>query len=425
MAFCFARRIRPLLEATEADVLLLPPGHMLAHDFCERHYTLPASTVSRAAAPQELDRILSEAVRIRVPPNLPVAALFSGGIDSTLVTHYARRFYPGIPGYIAVGHNAPDYIYAKRYADETGFDLREVSVEAHCARTLSLIGTVVDAVEAFEPAVIRPSLHTYLVSQRIHQDGFRVALCGEGADELFAGYSPLEYAFTQPNGLGRHVQRQCLSMMHRANLQRVDRCSMQFQLEIREPFLDQSVVGYATELDKSALVKQTGDAPVGKAPLRALYDLYPSELPTFIRDRQKILFHEGARGDVEGSGWLDLFEAALSDADFHDGQREFADFGIATKEELYYIRILAAEMDVKRIPHLRDRLRLDMPRVASHRFLHMPSASNRGVLDMPSSSEPARPARIRGKRTLRNPVRQRSQNSKSLPRPMSMSKITS
>ena len=57
-------------------------------------------------------------------------------------------------------------------------------------------------------------------------------------------------------------------------------------------------------------------------------------------------------------------KAALSDADLHDGQREFADFAIATKEELFYMRILAAKMDVYRIPHLRGRLRLDMPRAA-------------------------------------------------------------
>jgi asparagine synthase (glutamine-hydrolysing) len=139
---------------------------------------------------------------------------------------------------------------------------------------------------------------------------------------------------------------------------------MQFQLEIREPFLDQTVVGYASELDKSALVKQAGDAPIGKAPLRALYDLYPSELPTCIRDRQKMLFHEGVDGDVEGSGWLDLFEEALSDADLQDGQHEFANFEIATKEELFYMQTLAAKMDVNRIPHLRGRLRLDMPRAA-------------------------------------------------------------
>ena len=139
---------------------------------------------------------------------------------------------------------------------------------------------------------------------------------------------------------------------------------MQFQLEIREPFLDQAVVGYASELDESALLKRSGEVQVGKAPLRELYDLYPAELPTCIRDRQKMLFHEGAGGEFEGSGWLDLFEAALSDADLHDGQREFSDFSVATKEELFYLRILAAKMDVKRIPHLRGRLRLDMPRAA-------------------------------------------------------------
>ncbi len=299
-----------------------------------------------------------------MPSNLPIAVLFSGGLDSTLLAHYARRSFPAMPGYIAIGCNAPDHVFAKRYAEATGLDLREVTVEAHGARTLSLIETVVDAVETFEPAVIRPSLYTYLLSQRIHQDGFRVALCGEGADELFAGYSPLEHAFMQPNGMGRYIQNQCLGMMHRANLQRVDRCSMRFQLEIREPFLDQSVVGYARELDKSALLKRTGNAPIGKAPLRALYDLYSSELPTLIRDRPKMLFHEGADGDVEKSGWLDLFEAALSDADLHDGQREFADFGIGNKEELFFMRALADKMNVNRIPHLRGRLRLDMPRAA-------------------------------------------------------------
>ena len=34
-----------------------------------------------------------------------------------------------MPGYVAVGFDAPDHVYAKRYADQTGLDLREVSVE--------------------------------------------------------------------------------------------------------------------------------------------------------------------------------------------------------------------------------------------------------------------------------------------------------
>jgi asparagine synthase (glutamine-hydrolysing) len=363
--FLFCSEIRPLLDVTEGeDILLLPPGYMLTRTSCGRHYDPPPAKAANQSSPEALDSILAEAVRIRVPTDLPVAALFSGGIDSTLIVHYARRFCPTLPGYIAAGTNSPDRHFAMRYAEDTGFELRHVCVEPHGANTLSLVEAVVDTVETFEPAVIRPSLHTYLLSERIHQDGFRVALCGEGADELFAGYSPLENAFMRSSGEGHYVQQQCLDMMHRANLQRVDRCSMQFQLEIREPFLDQTVVSYARELDKSALLKQAGGNPVGKAPLRALYDLYPSELPACIRDRQKMLFNEGAGGDVGESGWLDLFETALSDKDFQDGRREFSDFAIATKEELFYIRSLARKMDVKRIPHLRGRLRLDMPRAA-------------------------------------------------------------
>ena len=54
----------------------------------------------------------------------------------------------------------------------------------------------------------------------------------------------------------------------------------------------------------------------------------------------------------------------ISDRDFHDGRREFANFAVATKTELFYVRALGAKMDLSRVPHLRGRLRLEMPRAA-------------------------------------------------------------
>lgn len=356
--FLFCSEIRPLLEASEGEVLLLPPGCLLTGDFCGRHYASKTPETTRAAASRDLDRILAAAVYARMPNDLPVAALFSGGLDSTLIVHYARRNNPALTGYIVCGADAPDAAYARRYADETGFDLREVRVEPKGRETLSLIETIVSAVESFEPAVVRPSLYTYLVSRRIHEDGFRVALCGEGADELFAGYEPLVEAFARGGHAGRNVREQCLAMMHRANLQRIDRCSMRFQLEIREPFLDQTVVRYASALEASALIGDGPDRPRGKMPLRAIYDLYPAELPEPIRDRDKLPFHEGTSAAWE-TEWTELFETAVSDAEFDDGRRQFADYAIATKEELFLIRSLAVQMDLQRIPHLRARLRLN------------------------------------------------------------------
>src|SRR6185503_18788857 len=139
----------------------------------------------------------------------------------------------------------------------------------------------------------------------------------------------------QSTALGRHVQEQCLSMMHRANLQRVDRCSMRFELEIREPFLDLAVVEHALSLDSSALLKTIDGLPSGKQPLRTLYDLYPDALPALIRDRRKIHFDEGAGIASESAAWSSLFETAITDRDLQDGNKEFAAFEIASKEELF------------------------------------------------------------------------------------------
>ena len=93
--FLFCSEIRPLLDAAPTgDVMLLPPGYLLTRNFCRPYYQLPQPKEFDAGSARELDAALAEAVRMRLPPDLPAACLFSGGIDSTLVMHYARRYRP-------------------------------------------------------------------------------------------------------------------------------------------------------------------------------------------------------------------------------------------------------------------------------------------------------------------------------------------
>ena len=194
-------------------------------------------------------------------------------------------------------------------------------------------------------------------------DGFRVALCGEGADELFAGYVPLELAFDQDPALGETVRSQCLSSMHRTNLQRLDRCTMRFALEMREPFLDGGVVGHALGLDAADLVDRRDGLVFGKRPLRALYDLYPDRLPAMIRDRRKQPFNEGTGFDASQtrSPWRDMAEQAVSDADLREAARTFPGHVIDDKEDFYYLRLLSKSLDVNRVPHLKFRTKLHLP----------------------------------------------------------------
>jgi asparagine synthase (glutamine-hydrolysing) len=226
-----------------------------------------------------------------------------------------------------------------------------------------LMKEIVGCVEAYEPEVIRSSLCSYVVSREIHKDGFRVALCGEGADELFCGYVPLELLFAESATLGIPVRGQCLAQMNRTNLQRVDRCSMKWQLEARTPFMDPSIIVYALSLDAKALVQEFDGVPRGKMPLRALYDLYPDQLPAEIRDRTKIPFNEGAGFDISqnNSPWRSYAEENVSDAHFQDGKRKFAGYSLTNKEEFLYLDMLSETMDVSRVPHLRMRTHLMVP----------------------------------------------------------------
>jgi asparagine synthase (glutamine-hydrolysing) len=115
--------------------------------------------------------------------------------------------------------------------------------------------------------------------------------------------------------------------------------------------------------DPSALVGNVGGRAVGKHVLRKIYDLYPDELPSLIRDRTKVPFGEGAGLDAtpEGSSWKLRFNDAIGEQDFQDGKREFAAFGVQTREELFYIRKLAKAMDINRVPHLRGRASISFP----------------------------------------------------------------
>jgi asparagine synthase (glutamine-hydrolysing) len=366
----FCSEIRPLLETVEqGDVLMLPPGHALNRAGCGRYPSALREAEDEIAGDRAtLDRLLAEAVRMRMPPDLPAAVLFSGGIDSTLVAHYARQVRGETPGYFVGSTRAPDFRYAADYAAQTGFDLRIVPFDPDSDAVFDKIGETVAVCESFEPNLVRGAVCALMAAERMQADGFRVGLCGEGADELFCGYPPLEIAFAAGEPNARALREEVLGLMHCVSLQRVDRTSMHCGVEMREPFLDPAVASYALGLPPSALVREVDGLATGKMPLRALYDLYPDDLPTSIRDRGKVPFGEGSGLSVtpEDSAWKRRFEAEISDGDFRDGRREYAEFRLQSKEELYYIRKLAQSLDIRRVPHLRARAFISFP-LAQHR----------------------------------------------------------
>lgn len=170
----------------------LPPGHVLEYsgsDLCIRKYwDLPESGTYKLSEAEALDRLeteLSEAVRLRLISEVPLGALLSGGVDSSVVVGMMARSssMPVKTFCISFAHEQfNEASHAAKVAQAFGTEHRELRIESDAAGTLAQIGPLLD--EPFADSSIIP---TYEVS-RLAKRFVTVALSGDGGDELFAGY---------------------------------------------------------------------------------------------------------------------------------------------------------------------------------------------------------------------------------------------
>ena len=83
-------------------------------------------------------------------------------------------------------------------------------------------------------------LTTYFATEMVAHDGLKVAISGQGADELFGGYKRYLKSFV--DGTLNYDLRMDMSNMYHVNLERDDACSMLNSVELRLPFLDKALV---------------------------------------------------------------------------------------------------------------------------------------------------------------------------------------
>ncbi|MBN1657996.1 MAG: asparagine synthase (glutamine-hydrolyzing) [Anaerolineae bacterium] len=136
----------------------------------------------------EFERLLVEAVQLRLRADVPVGAYLSGGLDSSITAAIVRDYVgEGMDTFsIAFEDQAFDEsIYQQQMAATLGTNHQVV----HC--TYADIGRVFpDVVWHTETPVLRTSpAPMFLLSQLVHDHGFKVVLTGEGADEILAGYN--------------------------------------------------------------------------------------------------------------------------------------------------------------------------------------------------------------------------------------------
>ena len=169
----------------------LPPGHYLvwqegSDDVTIERYAreLPSAT-PRPAAPGDVLEALRDSVRAHLVSDVPVGVLLSGGVDSSALaalaaTESGERIHTFSIGFEEQGFDETGR--ARLIAERYGTEHHELIVRPNAVELLPKLAETFD-----EPFADSSALPTWLVSE-LAASHVKVAMSGEGGDELFGGY---------------------------------------------------------------------------------------------------------------------------------------------------------------------------------------------------------------------------------------------
>ena len=282
------------------------------------------------------------AVTRRMVADVPVGVLLSGGLDSSLIvallaTEGQDRLATFSIGFDDVGtREGNEFRYSDVIAREFDTDHHRIHVDT--SRMLPALDGAVAAMS--EPMVSHDAVAFYLLSQEVSRS-YKVVQSGQGADEVFAGYSwypPLQDApgsgadayraafFDRPHEemaqtladaylAGDDVSRAFLDrhfaapgadapvdrglrldtevMLVDDPVKRVDNMTMAWGLEARTPFLDHELVELAAACPPERKLASGGKGVLKDAARRVL--------PAVVIDRPKGYFPVPALSTLEGA----------------------------------------------------------------------------------------------------------------------------
>jgi asparagine synthase (glutamine-hydrolysing) len=165
-------------------------GHALFPYWNVSHYLKTTRDITEANAVVQLKRLLNQSVKDRLVADVPVGVFLSGGIDSSIVAAVASQSVKLKTFSIGFKESKFDEsIYAEKIARHLGCEhYRQVLTEQHA---VGLIEKYLDHFD--EPFADTSAVPTMLVSELARKE-VKVALTGDGGDELFLGYGSYTWA---------------------------------------------------------------------------------------------------------------------------------------------------------------------------------------------------------------------------------------
>ncbi|HEV2231581.1 MAG TPA: asparagine synthase-related protein [Thermoplasmata archaeon] len=221
----------------------------------------PVPELRRAA--ERVRALLAEATA-RSPSD---CLLLSGGLDTAILAPLAHAGGTRAAVTVLTSRDAPDGPFARRVARGLGWDYRVVVVPLKSL--LEETELVVRTMRTFDPMEVRNSLVIARGLREADRLGYRSILTGDGADELFGGYSFLWEK--DPPAFEEYTRNMAATMRFSSTP-----LGRSFGIDVRAPFTDPEVVRFAVGLPKRLKVGRRRGQPVGKWVLRWAFPECPS-----------------------------------------------------------------------------------------------------------------------------------------------------
>ena len=237
----FASSRLSLKEVGITDIDTLKPEHIL-YNWEDIAPAQPIYEKIFEGDVAKIDKMLRLSVLKRVEGLRELGVIFSGGLDSSYLALLLKEMSENIPLKItlyAVGAEGSKDVEAAIYASKfLNLDLEICEVTEELVR--EALPDVVKSIGDDNLMKVGVGLTTYFATKMVARDGMKVAISGQGADELFGGYKRYVQSFI--DGTLNYDLRVDISNMYHVNLERDDACSMLNGVELRLPFLDKKLV---------------------------------------------------------------------------------------------------------------------------------------------------------------------------------------
>jgi len=354
-ALFFSSELKGLVPITD-HIGHFPPGTYQIYDipskkliYSEKYHTVPwvknplFSSVEMACI--GLRYALEDAVQKRMLAERPMAALLSGGIDSSLIASLVQkqlkaRGLPPLETFSIGMKGSEDLRHARLVADWIGSKHTEIVLTAD--QFFQAIPSVIRAIETYDTTSVRASVGNWLVCQEIRKvSECKVVFNGDGSDEVFGSYL---YFYNAPSDLLFEEESQrLLDDIYMFDVQRSDRSISSHGLEPRTPFLDKQFVSVARSLP-TFWRRPVKGRRMEKWILRRAFD-DGTTLPPEVLWRRKEAFSDGVSSQ-EKSWYQEIQDrviAFMPEEWYEKAQRHYQHLPPQTPEQYYYRYLFEAE----------------------------------------------------------------------------------